>query len=100
MPTNLQYDHRAISAFCERWDVVRMWLFGSAVRDDFTDKSDVDIMVSIASDSSTCYWHWVDMMDELRAIFGRDVDLIADGPIKNPFRRQSIMADLELIYER
>ena len=35
-----------IAAFCERWQVAELALFGSVVRDDFGPESDVDVLVS------------------------------------------------------
>lgn len=36
----------ALAAFCERWRIAKLTLFGSILRDDFSPKSDVDILVS------------------------------------------------------
>jgi uncharacterized protein len=38
------------------------------------------------------------MIDELRAMFGRDVDLVAKSGLKNPFRRREILRTAEVIY--
>ena len=100
MPSRIAYDRERVVAFCERWGVVRMWLFGSVLRDDFQDGSDVDVMIDLAADSPTDYMDWHAMLAELRAIFVREVDLVPYGPIKNPFRRRAIMKSLESIYER
>lgn len=39
------------------------------------------------------------MTDELEAIFGRKVDLVEKDAIRNPFRKQAILAAHEVIYE-
>ncbi len=41
----------------------------------------------------------VDMIDELKAILGRDVDLVEKSAIRNPFRRDSILRAHEVVYE-
>jgi len=38
------------------------------------------------------------MIDELRAIFGREVDLVSRGGLRNPFRRHEILTTREIIY--
>jgi predicted nucleotidyltransferase len=38
------------------------------------------------------------MIDELKIIFGRDVDLVEKGAVRNPFRRHSIMTTREVLY--
>jgi len=40
----------------------------------------------------------VEMKDELKAIFGRDVDIVEKGAVRNPFRRRSIMTNREVLY--
>jgi len=35
-----------ITAFCQRWSITEIALFGSILRDDFNSKSDVDLLVS------------------------------------------------------
>ncbi len=39
-----------VSTFCQRWGICTMALFGSILRDDFTEESDIDILVSFAPD--------------------------------------------------
>lgn len=40
----------------------------------------------------------MDMIDELKTIFGRKVDLVEKDSLRNPFRRERILADNEVIY--
>jgi predicted nucleotidyltransferase len=42
---------KKIAAFCKRWKVVELALFGSAVREDFSPHSDIDALVSFAPQS-------------------------------------------------
>jgi predicted nucleotidyltransferase len=89
---------KEIEAFCRRWDVIELALFGSVVRDDFRPDSDVDVMVKFAPGVGKDLFDFVDMRDELEAIFGRKVDLIKHGTVENPYRRESIMRDLTVVY--
>ena len=87
-----------IEAFCRKWKVTELSIFGSALRDDFGPDSDVDILVELAPDHGLSLYEWVDMIDELKEIFGRDVDLVAKGGLKNPFRRREILRTAEVVY--
>lgn len=87
-----------IEAFCHKWGVVEFALFGSVMRDDFRPDSDIDVMVTFAESNTTDLFDIVDMKDELRTLFGRDVDLIQAGTVENPFRLNSIMRDLSVVY--
>lgn len=89
---------KQIAIFCERWGVLKLSVFGSAIRDDFGPDSDIDLLVELDPSRKIGMYEWVEMIDELKAIFGRDVDLVEKGAIRNPFRRKAIMEHLEVIH--
>jgi len=90
-----------IIEFCRRWKITEFALFGSALRDDFGPTSDVDVLVTFASDASWSLLDHVEMQDELMALFGRKVDLVSRRGIersRNPIRRRDILDSAEIIY--
>ena len=87
-----------IEDFCRRWHVVEFALFGSILREDMRPDSDVDVLVTVADDARLSLYDWVDMEDELRGIFGRDVDLVSKSGLRNPFRRHEILRTQKVIY--
>jgi uncharacterized protein len=87
-----------IVAFCRRWMVRELALFGSVLRDDFRPDSDVDVLVDFQPDAPWSYWEWPQMTDELESIFGRRVDLIDAAGLKNPFRRKAIFETRRVMY--
>jgi hypothetical protein len=42
---------RDIEEFCRKWRINRMWIFGSALRDDFGPQSDVDVLVEFVPEA-------------------------------------------------
>ena len=71
--------------------------FGSVLRDDFGPDSDVDVLVSFAPAARHGLFDLVRMEDELRATFGRDVDLVTRRAVErstNVWRRQSVLGAL------
>ena len=88
----------SIEAFCSKWKISEFAFFGSVLRQDFGPDSDVDVLVTFALDSRWSGFDIVDMIDELRVIFGRDVDLVEKDAIRNPFRRQAILSSYEVFY--
>ena len=58
----------------------------------------MDVLVSFAKDAGWNLWDLVDMQQELEGIFGRSVDLVENGSLRNPFRRQSILNTKEVVY--
>jgi len=95
---NIDVPMEKIAEFCRRWKVRRFSLFGSVLRDDFGPDSDVDVLVSLQPDSTWDLLDLVDMRDELTALFGREVDLVEEEGLRNPFRRSSILSTRQVVY--
>ena len=88
----------AIAAFCRRWNVAELSLFGSALRDDFRPDSDVDVLVHFGPGGGT-FEAMLDMRDELSDMFGgRDVDLVERRLVRNPFMRHEIITTRRVLY--
>lgn len=94
----IEIPHKEIETFCKNWRVKELSIFGSALREDFGPKSDVDILVELQPDHGLSLYDWIDMIDELRTLFQREVDLVAKGGLRNPFRRQEILRTAEVVY--
>ena len=90
----ISIDRAALAAFCGRWKVKSLELFGSVLRSDFRPDSDVDVLVAFAPDAR---WGLLDheaMRQELSGLMGREVDLVSRRAIErssNSIRRQSIL---------
>jgi hypothetical protein len=92
-----------IEAFCQRWQITRLELFGSVLREDFRPDSDIDVLVTFAPDAAWSLFDLVDMKDELTSVFLRPVDILTRKTIErshNHLRRRSIIENASLIYER
>ena len=87
-----------IGVFCRKWRVRELALFGSVLGDDFRPDSDVDVLVSIEQDAVLSTFDLLDMVDELKDMFGRDVDLLEKEALRNPYRRHSILSNREVLY--
>lgn len=98
MSPKIPIDHEKIAAFCKKWNIVEFAVFGSVLRDDFRPDSDVDVLVTFGPGGGITFDNRVDMLDELKAIFGREVDLVEKKAISNPFRRHSILKTKEVLY--
>ena len=90
-----------LKEFCERWGVVELALFGSALRDELGPESDVDILVSFDDEARPTLLDMVRMEDELTEFFGRPADLLERDAIEashNYIRRNAILNSAETIY--
>ncbi|MCU0515201.1 MAG: nucleotidyltransferase family protein [Anaerolineae bacterium] len=88
----------ALAAFCEQHHVVRLWLFGSVLRDDFTPDSDIDVLVEF-DPQHVPGWEFYTWRMELESIFGRSVDLTTPDSL-SPYIKKKVMQSAEIIYER
>ncbi len=94
MPYHLTLSPVQLDAFCRRWKIARLDLFGSALRNDFRPDSDVDILVSFSTGARWGLLSFVRMKEELSALVGRRVDLVSRRAVEgseNPLRRASIL---------
>jgi predicted nucleotidyltransferase len=89
---------KPIEDFCRRWKIKELALFGSVLREDIRPDSDIDVLVTFQPDGGITFDNRVEMLDELAAIFGREVDLVEKEGIRNPFRRHEILTTREVVY--
>src|SRR5205085_161414 len=86
-----------IRDFCRRWKIAEMEVFGSILRDDFRDDSDVDFLVQFQEGVRWRFREVCAIEEELSGIVGRPVDLVErsdlDDPEANPYRRAHILAN-------
>jgi uncharacterized protein len=96
---NLDVPIGAIETFCKKWNLKELSLFGSILRDDFGPQSDIDVLVSFRPGAAMSFEGFLQMRDELSAIFGgRSVDLVEKRLLRNPFRRHQILTTREVVY--
>ncbi len=98
MHNNIDLSVDKIAEFCNRWKVIELALFGSVLREDFRPDSDIDVLVTFADDAHWSLYDWLDMIEELKTMLGREVDLLSKKGLRNPFRRQEILSTREVIY--
>ncbi len=87
-----------IAAFCQRWRIVELSLFGSAARGELRPDSDIDLLLVFDQESHPSLFDLIDMQQELRELLGREVDLVEKDSLVNPFRRAAILAERRLLY--
>jgi predicted nucleotidyltransferase len=98
MSLRISINHDRIADFCRSWRIRELGLFGSVLRPDFRPDSDIDVLITFEPDVPWSLYDWVDMIEELEAMFGRGVDLVESSGLRNPFRRKEILATQQVIY--
>ena len=90
-----------VIAFCGRWRVTELALFGSVLRDDFGPDSDVDVLVRFEPEARHTLLDVARMQRELSEMLGRKVDLIERAAVeksRNYIRRAAILESARTIY--
>lgn len=87
-----------IANYFKTQPVLKAWLFGSFARGEETEKSDIDIIVSLDY-SQRIGLKYFKMAMDLENLVGRPVDLVEDGMLL-PFANKTAEKDKTLIYER
>lgn len=85
-----------IEAFCRKHHIRRLALFGSVLRDDFTDTSDVDVLVEFEPGHVPGLAFFT-MQDELSELLNRQVDLNTPGFL-SPYFRDEVLSEAEEFY--
>lgn len=98
MNSALKLDPEAVAAFCRKWRIRELSVFGSAVRDDFGPESDVDFMASFEPGVSLDIDNWLDMKEELGVLCGRSAGLVEKEALRNPWIKHGIMKTREVVY--
>ncbi len=101
MKSQIDIPREAIVAFCNRWQIREMALFGSVLRPDFGPESDVDVLVRFDPDAQHTLFSMVHMQEELKKILGREVDLVSRRGIeksRNYLRRKAILETARIVY--
>ena len=89
----------SLKKLCDTYNVDKMYLIGSALNSEFTDKSDIDFLVKFKPIELSGYFeNYMDFKENLKNLLGREVDLLEEQTLKNPILRDSVNKSKELIY--
>ena len=99
----IDLDTEAVQAFCRKWKITELCVFGSILRDDFRPESDVDFLADFDDDAEWDLFDHMDMEDELAGIVGRPVDLLTKYSVEtsqNRFYKKEILSTAEPVVAR
>ena len=90
-----------VTQVCQSLPIKRLGLFGSALTENFTSKSDIDILVVFEEDNDIDYFDkYFELKENLENIFNKKVDLVIDKKFKNPYFQKVVDSSRRIIYER
>lgn len=95
---NISIPDDAIGDFCKRNHIRKLSLFGSVLGSDFTQDSDIDVLVEFQPDA-VIGWKIISMRQELIDILGREVDFLTPKSLSPTFRNE-VIKHAQVIYEQ
>lgn len=88
-----------IDKLCEFHKVKSLYVFGSVLTDDFNEESDIDLIVDFTSVNIEEYAdNYFDFKFSLQDILKRPIDLLEEKAIKNPYFKQTVNQQRQLVY--
>lgn len=88
-----------IAKLCKLHKVKSLYVFGSVLKDNFTNDSDIDLIVDFENIDVKDYAdNYFDFKFALQDILKRPVDLLEEKAIKNPYFRNSVNHQRQLLY--
>jgi len=88
-----------IKALCSKHKVSRLFVFGSVLTDSYNQASDIDFVVDFSDVDIYNYAdNYFDLKTSLENLLNRQIDLMEEKAINNPYLRKSIDSSKKLIY--
>lgn len=86
---------------CKELNIKSLYVFGSIVSDSFKNESDIDFMISFPENLSVEEYtnNYFTLHYRLRELFDRDIDIITENSLSNPYFIDSFNETKQLIYE-
>ena len=90
-----------LTKICESLNIKRMNVFGSVVSGYFDENSDIDFLIKFSKDLTDEQYadNYFKLHYRLRDIFKREIDIISESTLSNPFFIENLNNSKELIYE-
>ena len=93
----IKIPERKLKDFCQRYQVQRLALFGSVLRDDFRPESDIDVLVVFDPSARVTFMMLGRMKRELSGMFKHPVDLVPQEGLK-PAIRKAVLSSAQEVY--
>jgi hypothetical protein len=95
----LEKHKQEVINLCKAHGVILLYAFGSSIKENFTENSDIDLLVTFGNVELKNYFsNFLDLKEKLESVFHRKVDLVEEQTVKNPILKNSINRTRQLIY--
>ena len=92
-------DNRQLTAFCQENDILKLAMYGSALRDDFGPDSDIDLLVRFRPGARVGLFRVIGVERALSAFFGqRKIDLRTLGDL-SPYIQGKVLSEAQVLVD-
>ena len=96
----IKFNSKILEKFCLKNGIIKLSLYGSVLRDNFSMDSDIDVLVEFMPGEQVTLFNIIDMEEELSEIFGgRKVDLRTREDLSRYFR-EKVVTEAEVQFAR
>jgi len=95
---HIEVDDNELLGIIKKYDLAEVSAFGSVLRDDFNEKSDLDLLVVFHNSKEKSLFDIIDLKNELEELVGRNVDIVEKEALRNPYRKEEILRTAKVIY--
>ncbi len=90
-----------INILCKNHMVKSLFLFGSASSEEFNENSDIDLLISFKDNLPLLDFadNFFDLEESLNKLLKRQIDLVVEKSIKNPYFKEAVEKSKIKIYE-
>ena len=92
------FNYDDIAELCKKHGVNELSIFGSSIREDFNQNSDVDFLVSFNNTLEISLFDIMNLEKKFSELLKRDVEIVEKESLKNPIRKNKILSTREIIY--
>ena len=88
----IEHNIEEIHRLCEKYMVESLFLFGSANTRKFSEKSDIDLLISFKNTVSLLDYadNYFDLEESLKDLLKRQIDLVVEKSVRNPYFKEEI----------
>ena len=87
-----------IQIVVEKYNIKELSIFGSSIRDDFNQESDIDLLIEFQDSQNISLFDLIDIQEYFQKITNRSVDIVEPAGLRNPYRRKAILSSKEILY--
>lgn len=101
IPKEIQQHFNSLSEIFRRHSIVRAYIFGSALKEKFSNHSDIDFLIAFdenIKDPLIKGELWWNLHDTLRDLFDSEIDLVTESSLKNPYFIEELNNTKQLVY--